>query len=64
LEPPFVTLIPRNKLDNCKGLQYGGTIIIQKPKCLRHNNGRRKTDAWNKLVMFLGVVDAFYLDEF
>jgi len=51
-------------LDNCKGLQYGGTIIIQKPKCLRHNNGRRKTDAWNKLVMFLGVVDAFYLDEF
>ncbi len=26
--------------------------------------GKRIIDPWNKLVMFLGVVDAFYLDEF
>jgi hypothetical protein len=25
---------------------------------------RREVDAWNKLVMLLGVVDAFLLDEF
>jgi hypothetical protein len=26
--------------------------------------GRRKKNAWNKSVTLLGVVDAFFLDEF
>jgi hypothetical protein len=36
----------------------------QKPKKIRHNNGEGRVDAWNELVMLLGVVDAFLFDEF
>ncbi len=33
-------------------------------KLLSTTMGRKEVDAWNKLVMLLGVVDAFLLDEF
>jgi hypothetical protein len=45
LEPPFATLIPSSKLDNCRGLQYGGTIKGKKPKKSRLANGEEKIDA-------------------
>jgi hypothetical protein len=35
-------LVPSSKLDNCKGLQYDGTIIGQKPKKIRLKNKEEK----------------------
>jgi hypothetical protein len=42
LEPPFATSIPSSKLDNCRGLQYGGMIKGQKLKKIRHNNAKER----------------------
>jgi len=53
LEPPFSTSVPSSKLNNCKGLQYGGTIRRQKPINLGTTMGRKEIDAHNELIILL-----------
>jgi len=64
LEPPFVASVSSNKLIIIGDFNMVEQLEDRSQKLLSTTMGKKEVDAWNKLVMLMGVVDAFLLNEF
>ncbi len=64
MEPPFVASVSSSKLIIIGDFNMVEQLEDRSQKLLSTTMGKKEVDAWNKLVMLMGVVYAFLLNEF